>query len=633
MCGIAGFVDFNSTLDKHQLDRMTDALQKRGPDGRGVFFEKTPSCFLGLGHRRLSIIDLSEGGKQPQKKWDLQITFNGEIYNYIEIKTELSKLGYTFQSHSDTEVILAAYKEWGTRCVDKFIGMFAFAIFDQSNNLLRIFRDRAGVKPLYYYWKDNTFLFASELKSFHSLDRFDKTINKDIIPYYLQYGYIPSPHSIFKYCKKLLQGHYLEINLHSKKIDFIKYWDVDDFYNQKPIDLSDQEILEKADELLTSACQYRTVADVPVGVFLSGGYDSSLVTAILQANRSDKVNTFTIGFEDSKYNEADHAKKIASFLGTNHTEHYCSQKEAMDIIPDLADIYDEPFGDSSAIPTTLVSRVARQHVKVALSADGGDEIFGGYRRYSVLNNINNRTNKIPGLLKSISGGLLKFGSPFHQTMKGFNSIQGQKVFRIAELLQSKSPSDTLKAYLLNLSPQEITQLFIKKPKSLKTFFDNNNLSNDVDFLNQILAIEYKTYMCDDILTKVDRATMSAGLEGREPLLDQRIIEFFARVRSNQKMPNGNLKQILKQLTHKYIPSDLMERPKMGFGVPVLHWLKNDLKEITHSFLDLNRIKEENIFDVPTIKKAKEDFLNPKSKVNDTWIWHLIAFEMWHRKWM
>jgi len=380
MCGIAGFCDFNKKLNYNNLVEMTDILHHRGPNDSGYSFYENECANIGLGHRRLSILDLTSHGHQPMQFEQFEIIYNGEIYNFKEIRVELELYQYTFTSDSDTEVIIKAYHKWGVKAVDKFNGMFSIAIYDNINDKLVLIRDRAGVKPLYYYKFDNLFLFASELKSFYNVKLFKKNINKDSVKEYLKFGYIPQPLSIFKNTYKLKAGNYLEYNLQTQILDIKTYWNIDKFYENEKLDVSFDEALHTTEELLKSSFNYRMVSDVPVGVFLSGGYDSSAVSAILQANTTSKIKTFTIGFKEEKYNEAVYAKKVAKHLGTEHYEHYLSKKDALDILPTLPEIYDEPFGDSSAIPTIMVSKFAKQHVTVALSADGGDELFSGYLR-------------------------------------------------------------------------------------------------------------------------------------------------------------------------------------------------------------------------------------------------------------
>lgn len=370
MCGIVGFI--SPKRDDSTVEKMLKVQNYRAPDDRGVFVEKMNNKYIHLGHNRLSIQDISSQGHQPfvSDCGNYIIVFNGEVYNFKSIRTELEKLGYRFVSESDTEVILYAYKAWGMVCLEKFIGMFAFSILDKNKQKMVLVRDRAGVKPVYYYDGEDDFLFASELKSLHEHPSFDKEQNIEVLPYYFQFGYIPAPYTIFKNTYKLKPGHYLVYDLQTNGYETVEYWSIDKCYEQEKFDKSEEEILLDLEELLTDAVDLRMVSDVPVGVFLSGGYDSSLVTALLSKNHNRKLHTFTIGFDDKKYNEAEHAKAIAKHFGTEHTEYYVSKKDMLDKVESLPFYYDEPFGDSSAIPTIMVSALAKKDVTVALSADG-----------------------------------------------------------------------------------------------------------------------------------------------------------------------------------------------------------------------------------------------------------------------
>ncbi len=630
MCGIAGFCDFNKKSDKKTLEKMTDVLHHRGPDDSGYSFIEINNATVGLGHRRLSILDLSRHGHQPMAFEEYEIVYNGEVYNFKEIRVELEKDGYTFDSDSDTEVILKAYHKWGIKAVDRFNGMFAISIYDKKLNKLILIRDRAGVKPLYYYFKDNNFLFSSELKSFHQYPKFQKEINYDALGQFLQYGYILEPYSIFNHTHKLQAGHYLELDLKTQDINIYKYWDVVTAYVKPKLNLDENEAIEELDKLLTSAFEYRMVSDVPVGVFLSGGYDSSAVAAILQANRKEKINTFTIGFKEKGFDEAPYAKQVAKHLGTNHTEYYCTQKDALEIIPTLAEIYDEPFGDSSAIPTILVSKLAKQDVTVSLSADAGDEIFAGYGKYDTTLKYYNLFNKYPLVMKKGFASFMdtidpKF-IPFRNKIYNFDT----KYEKIKDILTAQNSAETMKYTSSLFTKSEINKLLSKDVKELKTNFDIDieNLSN----LEQILMVDYKTYLPDDILTKVDRATMSVSLEGREPLLDYRILEFAARLPDEFKYRDGKKKWILKQVVHKYLPKEMMDRPKMGFGVPLMEWFRDELKEMFLHYLDEQRLQREGIFNVQEIISLRDSFLDG-TNTNSRKLWNILMFEMWYEKWM
>ncbi len=633
MCGIAGFIDFNKKSNLDTLKNMTDILHHRGPDDSGYLFDSCQNAEVGLGHRRLSILDLTSHGHQPMGFENIDIVYNGEVYNFVEIRQELEHLGYVFESHSDTEVILKAYHKWGLESVHKFNGMFAIAIYDRNISKLFLIRDRSGIKPLFYYHKNSTLLFASELKSMHQHHSFKKEIDIDAVALFLQLQYIPEPHSIFKSCYKLRAGHFLEIDLVSQKIEEKVYWDVIDSYNKPKLDISEDEAISETEKLLKSAFEYRMVSDVPVGIFLSGGYDSSVVTAILQHQRSEKLKTFTIGFHENGFDEAPYAKQVASYLGTEHHEYYCTQKDALAIIPKLADIYDEPFSDASAIPTTLVSQLARQEVTVSLSADGGDEIFAGYDKYSRTLAYYKYFSKVPNFLKSSMGSMMSGINPNSIPLlkDTFNfSIRYEKM---QNMLMAKNAVDIMKNTSLFLTFNEVNNLLNNKAKILSTNLDKGSLlDKHNDDINSMLAIDYKTFMVDDILTKVDRATMSVSLEGREPFLDYRIIEFAASLPSHFKYQNGRKKHILKEITHKYLPKEMMDRPKMGFVVPIQEWFKDELKEYFLHYLDEQKLEKEGIFNAKEVVKLRDNYFNG-GKENIDNLWSILMFEMWYEKWM
>ncbi len=633
MCGIAGFIDFKNTSSNKILEEMTNSMVHRGPDGEGVKLMQAENCLIGFGHRRLAIIDLTETGKQPMSFKHLSITFNGEIYNYTEIKEELISLNHDFTGNSDTEVILQAFNQWGVDCVSKFIGMFAFVIYDSIKNTVYCFRDRAGVKPFFYYYNEGLFLFASELKAFHKHPSFVKQIDMNALSAFIQFGNVPTPHCIFKHCNKLQPGHFLCFDLTNKKIQTKKYWNVYDSYNKPKMDISFEEAKSKLTDILDSAFNYRMVSDVPVGIFLSGGYDSTCVTAILQKSSSSKLKTFTIAVPDMGLNEAPYAKEVSNFLGTEHYELECNTKEAIDLIKDIPFYYDEPFGDQSAIPTMLVSKMAREHVTVSLSADGGDEIFAGYNRYDYMMRYSNKLNSMPKatrlMLKSVMNKVPSRYIPYFNKKYNFHN----RYEKLKGLLADPSP----KNIMLNLSQQfdqmHMDKLIKQKVEPLKT----NYLSDELDLehysdLSYIMAIDYQTYMLDDILQKVDRATMAFSLEGREPFLDHRIIEFAAQLPNEYKYHKGVKKHILKEVVHSFVPKELMDRPKRGFAIPIEDWLLNELKPITLKYLAVDRISKQDIFEVTEIESLKKQFYSGRKELALK-IWYLLMFQMWYEKWM
>ncbi len=630
MCGLTGFCDFNKKLNEADLDRATEALHHRGPDSGSSEIYRSDLCNVGFGHRRLSIMDVSSNGNQPMYSDDksVVIILNGEVYNFKEIRQELIRLGYSFHSDSDTEVILKAYQAWGIESVHRFIGMFVYALYDKKIQTVYILRDRPGVKPVYYYYKNGLLLFASELKSFFTYKEFEKVVDKNAVSHFFQYGYVRAPFSIFKDTYKVRPGHYIKIDLASQKLEDIKYYDVLDYYNKPKLKISEQEAAEEAERLFISAFQYRMVSDVPVGVFLSGGYDSSVVTAVLQKNSTQKIKTFTIGFHEEKFNEAPHAKKVAEYLGTDHHEYYCTTKEAQDIIPLLPHFYDEPFGDSSAIPTRLVSEFARKQVTVSLSADGGDEIFAGYSKYVRLIEINNVFKKSPKLL-------LKSGKAVSNAVLGlFPGLKNvHKLARAQELFNSYDNRGLTEIYNQHFSNQEMEKLLKGGRPNIGLFDDIGKLNGENDYVNGCLALDYTTYLVDDILVKVDRATMSVSLEGREPLLDHRISEFGAQLPTELKLRNEtDKKYLLKKVTHKYIPQELMDRPKAGFAIPMNEWFRTDLKHYVMDYINEEKLAKHDFINIKKAIKVRDEFLAGRER-RETQVWLLLVFQMWWEKWM
>ena len=611
---------------------MACAVSHRGPDGQGVYFTSVPSAQVGLGHRRLSIIDLSHAADQPMHFDGLHIVFNGEIYNYNEIREELMAMGHSFLTHSDTEVILHGWREWGPECIHKWHGMFAIALFDERSGEVFCIRDRAGVKPFYYHQAGDLFLFGSELKSLIKHPGFKKAVDRNAVASFLQYGYVPHPHCIYKNTFKIPPGHYLKISLDKKEVSPVRYWNVYDAYNQPKLNIGMEEAIGQTEVILQKAFQYRMVADVPVGVFLSGGYDSSCVTALLQKDSTEKIKTFTIGTTDDKLNEAPYARQIASHLGTDHTEYYCTSKEALDIIPELPHYYDEPFADSSAIPTILVSRLARKKVTVALSADAGDEIFAGYNRYDYISRYGNKISSIPKPVRKMAVAAMERISsesiPYFRDQQNFHS----RYDKLKNLLADPSPSELLRNLSQVFTAKELQKLFRQPVQELETAHSSTELSDaSVDPLSYMMAVDYQTYMVDDILQKVDRATMSVSLEGREPFLDQDIIEWAARLPSSYKYHQGQKKYILKQIVHKYIPREIMERPKMGFGIPMEHWLNHELKSLVLEYLDPKSLAAHGLFQEKEVQSIVTEFFNGRREKHLK-VWYLLMFQMWYKQW-
>lgn len=626
MCGLVGFIDFSSKTSQSVLDKMSTALSHRGPDAYGIKIFNTSEATIGLAHRRLAIIELSELGRQPMFYKQFSIVFNGEVYNYQEIKNSLIKLNHTFISASDTEVILHAYAEWGLECVSLFVGMFSIVIYDSFKNEVILIRDRLGVKPLYYYWDSSLFLFASELKSFYAHPNFKKNINKSSLKSYFELGYTPGPSSIFEDCYKLNAGHILIFDIKSRRIGLSKYWDIREYFKSDKLDISYSEAKNRIHQLMISAYNYRMISDVPVGVFLSGGYDSTSVAAVLKhTNSSQNLKTFTIGFEEGN-NEAPFAKQIAKHLGTDHYEWVCTSKTAQEEIFNLPYYFDEPFSDSSAIPTLLLSRHVKSQVSVSLSADGGDEIFGGYKVYQTFLKRFTQLNSIPNSGRKTISQLAKCLS---KSVDFRNERIDHSLFALSEIFENNSkinPSKLFKTYAVR-NPKDIEHLFCEKMYSSQTTYDEN-FDDYSDLLSIPLSIDSKLYLCDDILTKVDRAAMAFSLEGREPMLDHRLIEFAAMIPSEFK----SNKMILKDIVHEYVPIKLMDRPKSGFSIPLESWLNNDLQFLIHDFLDSKSLSISGLFDVEFILNIKHQFLK-KTHSNVDLIWKLIQFQMWYKKWI
>ena len=640
MCGISGFIDFKKKSGIDILQSMTNTLFHRGPDGSGIELLENSHAQVGFGHRRLSIIDLSEHGKQPMQFEHLWICFNGEVYNYAEIKKELTELGHSFTGNSDTEVIIHSYAQWGEKCIDRFIGMFAFVIYDTQNNTVFCVRDRAGVKPFFYYYQDGLFLFSSELKSFHKHPRFKKELNKRSVAAFMQYGNVPTPHCIFSNCFKLKPGHSITFSLTENNMDAAinpdgqtQYWNVYDAYNKPKLTIDFETAKRETEDLLSSACNYRMVADVPVGVFLSGGYDSTAVTALLQKDRTEKLKTFTISVPDIGLNEAEYARQTADFLGTDHTEIECTQKDALDLISDLPYYYDEPFADSSAIPTTLVSIMARKQVTVALSADAGDEVFAGYNRYDYLMRYGKKLQSIPGFARIAMAELMNF-VPANRIPVLKNKYNFPNRYeKLKSLLRDPSPEQMMLSLSQQYTQNQLTELLEFHPENLISAYTSKELVNEsFSPLSYMMAIDYQTYLVDDILQKVDRATMTASLEGREPFLDHRVIEYAAQLPNDYKYHNGIKKHIVREIVHKYIPKEKMDRPKMGFAIPLAAWMNNELKDMVNSYINEKSIKEQGLFNWDAVNRLKTAFFSGKTEY-DFKLWYLLMFQMWYERWM
>lgn len=635
MCGIVGIWSRTGDYDRqrltHDLSAAVESLNHRGPDDSGIWTNDTG---VGLGHTRLSILDLSTLGHQPMHSKDGRyvIVFNGEIYNFSEIKQFLISKGYAFAGNGDTEVILAAIREWGSSAVEQFIGMFAIAYWDEYEKKLVLIRDRIGVKPLYYGWDGRNLWFGSELKSLRPFSHWTSEIDKQSLGEYLQYGYIAAHRSIFKQIRKLEPGHRLTLKRTGEPV-IERFWDVLDGI-ESPLQGTDAEIESELEALMDSAFRYRMVSDVPVGVYLSGGVDSSLVTAILAKNHDRPIRTFTIGFEETEHNEAKWAKKVAEHVGTIHTEYVLRENEALNMAREWGKLFDEPFGDSSGIPTLLVSRLASEEVKVVLSADGGDELFSGYRLYDFILRRCKSLERTPMWVKKVAAAgaaaipvdeldwLLR-RLPVSAARRGRLNLSSR---RIRRLLSGSAPGDIFDLYLSYWLPDDLQKLLgnYSNPRCLADGYPGT-------IADKMSLWDFHHYLPEDILTKVDRTTMATSIEGREPLLDHRLVEFAFRLPLHLRRGEMGPKHILKSLLYKLVPRELVDRPKMGFSIPLEKWLRNDMKVLVQEFLDQDRIRNAGLFDPSSLQRTVDDFYAGNSRLT-TQIWFALAFEMWREEW-
>ena len=630
MCGLAGFVDFLKDTDENCLDAMIRTLEYRGPNNVSTKLIKGQSFNVGLGHARLSIIDLSKEANQPIQFKNLNIVYNGEIYNFSEIKYELIAIGHSFTTNSDTEVILHAYQEWNMKCVEKFIGMFVILIYDNKESEIIIFRDRPGVKPLYYYLSNDLFLFSSELKAIVKHPKFEQVINKEAVNYFFKFGYIPSPISIYENVNKFPAGHFAKFDLKKRRLVKTEYWNINNYYSKLNSNkLSYNEAKLEVEKLLESSIKYRNIADVPIGVFLSGGYDSTTVAAILQKNTKERIKTFTIGFNRGN-NEAPFAKKIAEHLNTDHYEYYCDVHDALDAINEIPFFYDEPFGDSSAIPTILVSKKAKEKVKVVISADGGDEIFFGYDDYDNMEKYSRKIARLPNI--SFVNTILAYGLKLVSKLYSYSSFKNRKLLGLRDvLISNKKYKDSILFEAYSSMSDSFLKKLLKTNKNLKS---NYKLDYKLfkDKMSLFIALDFRNYLQNDMLVKVDRATMSQSIEGREPLLDHRLVEYVAGLPTNYKYFKGDKKRILKDILFTYIPEELFVKKKLGFTVPIYDWLREDLSFLIDNYLSMEELKKSNLFNEKVVLKIIKDFKNDELP-DETIIWKLLMFQMWYKKWM
>jgi asparagine synthase (glutamine-hydrolysing) len=623
MCGISGFYSFNEAFSESELHAMTEMLAHRGPDASGYFVDDT----VGLGHRRLSIIDLSETANQPMHSADGRyvMVYNGEVYNYQEIASELKKDFKTvFKTASDSESILEAYVKYGPGFLEKLNGMFALAIYDKEKKELFVCRDRIGIKPLYYFWDGHNFAFASELKALTKLAFIPLQINRNAVYHFLHMGFVPAPYSIYKSIKKMDSATWIKIS--KDNLESSTYWSPQQQVKEQVI-TKEKEAIVKLSELLMSSVQYQIKSDVPFGVFLSGGIDSSLITANAVNLSGVKVNTFSIGFEENKYNESVYAKSVANYVKTNHHEFIVSHKDAIDFIDTIFEAYSEPFADPSAIPTMLVSKLARKHVTVTLSGEGGDELFLGYGAYQWAKRLNQPLVK--NFRHQIAGILTNYTKRFNRHANYF--LYPTEELKYSHILSQEQYYFSLQEADKLLTPEFISQTETQNTELLNNFgIEINNLRRTLDPMEKQALFDLQFYLQGDLLTKVDRASMHFSLETRVPYLDHRIIEFTLNLSPSLKYRNNVTKFLLKEILYQYIPKKFFDRPKQGFAIPLAKWLKHDLYFLIDETLSKEVIEKYNIVNYSHVEQLKKEFLNGKDYYYSR-LWLLIILHKWMKK--
>lgn len=646
MCGITG-VFKSSGIDEQVLEAMCAALEHRGPDSKGVWLCSSRS--LALGHSRLAILDLSDAGQQPMLSQCRRyvIAFNGEIYNHLSLREQLAETGFdiSWRGHSDTETLLECFSKWGVeKTLVQTVGMFAIALWDTEQKVLTLTRDRVGEKPLYWGWSGDTLLFGSELKALKVHPAFKPEVDRNALTLLLRHCYIPAPYSIYRGIGKLMPGHWVSIPLGggvelAKKALPQPYWTINQVVERglnQPFSGSPEVAVDALENRLTESIGEQMLSDVPLGAFLSGGIDSSTVVSLMQAQSSRPVKTFTIWFQEGGYNEAVHASEVAKHLGTEHHELYVSSRDALSVIPKLPEIYCEPFGDSSQIPTFLVSCIAKQDVTVALSGDGGDELFGGYNRYVAAQKVWGPVQKLPPFVRSMAASGLRALTPA-QWDKLFEklkpvlprklqlAIPGEKARKLSEVLSLTDGHAFYRQLTSHWTDPGSIVIGGSEPETLIT---NPNAWPDTDCLEHaMMAMDAQTYMADDILTKVDRAAMAVSLETRVPMLDHRVIELAWQMPLEYKIRNGQGKWLLRQVLYRHVPKELIERPKMGFGIPLDSWLRGPLRDWAESLLCEHRLREEGFFHAGPIRAMWQEHLSGAQN----WqyhLWNVLMFQAW-----
>ena len=647
MCGIAGFVGGAGREAAAVAARMGETLHHRGPDNGSVWTDEVVG--VAMAHRRLSILDLSPAGHQPMQSVSGRyvIAFNGEIYNHLDLREELA--GCAWRGHSDTETLLAAFESWGVEAtLKKSVGMFAIALWDRETRTLTLIRDRLGEKPLYYGFQNGVLLFGSELKAIKAHPAFLGEVDRDALTLFLRHNAVPAPYSIYRGIHKLLPGTYWQISLdvfssRSESGLLKTYWSAREVAEQGQKNHfvgSDDEAREALESVLELSIAGQMLSDVPLGAFLSGGVDSSTVVALMQAQSRRPVKTFTIGFNEAGYNEAEHAHAVARHLGTEHTELYVKPEEAQAVIPLLPTLYDEPFADSSQIPTYLVSRLAREHVTVSLSGDGGDELFGGYNRYFWAQNIWRKMGWLPQSMRAALAGVLTTLPPsaWNAVFKQFDRLlparlryanPGDKLHKLADILAVRNPEEIYWSLVSHWKqPSQIVKGGIE-PATVLT--DAGQWAEVPDLTHRMMYLDTVSYLPDDILTKVDRAAMGVSLETRVPLLDHRVLEFAWSLPLSMKLRDGQSKWLLRQVLYQHVPRELIERPKMGFGIPLDVWLRGPLKTWAEDLLSPSRLESEGYFhSQPIQQKLREHMAGQRNW--SYYLWDVLMFQAWRQQW-